>query len=80
MVLSQRDETAKVFGERIRALRRRSSWSQEQLAERARLHRTYVVGIELGTRNPSLKIMARLARALGVPLPSLFETADVEKG
>jgi transcriptional regulator with XRE-family HTH domain len=45
--------------------------SQEQLAERAELHWTYVSGVERGRRNPSLNILARLAQALGLSLPQL---------
>jgi transcriptional regulator with XRE-family HTH domain len=36
------------------------------------MHRTYMWGIERGTRNPSLRHVARLAAALGVPLSTLF--------
>jgi len=37
------------------------------------MHRTYMWGIEQGTRNPSIRHLGRLADALGVPLRSLFE-------
>ena len=40
--------------------------SQEELAERADFHRTYITGIERGARNITLKALYRLARALGV--------------
>ena len=39
--------------------------SQEQLAERAALHWTYISGIERGQRSPTLNILGRLAHALG---------------
>jgi len=45
--------------------------SQEDLAERAGMDRTYVSGIERGTRNPTLKVLHRLAKALGVELVGL---------
>jgi transcriptional regulator with XRE-family HTH domain len=48
-------------------------WSQERLADEAGMHRTYMWGIEHGGRNPSLRHLANLAYALGVPLQSLFE-------
>ena len=57
----------------MRTLRKDRAWSQERLAEQAGMHRTYMWGIEQGTRNPSLRHLARLADALGVPLQSLFE-------
>lgn len=55
----------------MRERRERLGLSQEQLAERASLHWTYVSGVERGRRNPSLNTLARLAKALGVSLPQL---------
>ncbi len=48
-------------------------WSQERLAEHADLDRSYIAGIEVGARNPSLKALERLAGALSVRLSELFE-------
>ena len=48
--------------------------SQEQLAERADLHRTYVSDVERGARNLSLESITRLARALDVSVSTLFPT------
>jgi transcriptional regulator with XRE-family HTH domain len=62
----------KQFGERIRGLRLAKGLSQEELAFRAGVHRTYLGGIERGERNPSLKNIAAIARALDVDLPELF--------
>ncbi len=45
--------------------------SQETLAERAELHRTYISDVECGSRNPSLKTIVRLAHALEVPISTL---------
>jgi transcriptional regulator with XRE-family HTH domain len=58
---------------RIRKLRAEKGWSQERLAEEAGMHRTYLGGIEIAKRNPSLRNIIRLARALGVPVAALFE-------
>jgi len=66
------------FGRRVRALRERRGLSQEQLAERAGLHWTYVSGIERGTRNPGLNTLGRLSRALDVPLSRLLVTLRTE--
>ena len=62
----------KQFGNRIKELRLAKSLSQEELAYRARVHRTYLGGIERGERNPSLKNIAGIAQALGVTLEELF--------
>jgi transcriptional regulator with XRE-family HTH domain len=53
-------------------LRHAKGWSQERLAEHSELDRSYVAGIELGDRNPSLKALERLAKALRVRLAALF--------
>lgn len=60
------------FGERLRELRSKKGISQEELAERAGLHRTYVSSVERGERNISLVNIEHLARALGVTLAELM--------
>ena len=65
-------EHQKEFGKRIRALRLAKGYSQEELAFKAKLDRTYVGGIERGERNPSLKNIARIADTLEIPLSELF--------
>jgi len=62
----------KQFGHRVRQLREAKGLSQEELAFRASVHRTYLGGIERGERNPSLKNIAAIADALGVTLSKLF--------
>jgi transcriptional regulator with XRE-family HTH domain len=54
----------KSFGLRVRTLRKAMDWSQDQLAEEANLHRTYISGLERGERNVSVINVLRLARAL----------------
>ena len=66
------------FGFRVRALREQAGWSQEELALRADVHRTYIGGIERGERNPTLTTMARLAMALDQPLVSLLKVEEGE--
>lgn len=48
----------------LRLARQRASVSQEELAARAGVDRTYVSGIERGIRNPTITILARLANEL----------------
>jgi transcriptional regulator with XRE-family HTH domain len=66
------------FGRAIRRRRRELDLSQEQLAERAELHRNYVSGIETGTRNPSLKNIEKLAIALNISIARLFTDYGIE--
>ncbi|HET7486537.1 MAG TPA: helix-turn-helix transcriptional regulator [Acidimicrobiales bacterium] len=60
------------FGQRVRVLRQDRGLSQEQLAERSGLHRTYVSSLERGQRNVGLDNILRLAAALEVPAAELF--------
>jgi transcriptional regulator with XRE-family HTH domain len=68
-----RTDPRAAFGERLRNLRKVAGLSQEELAERAGLHRTYVGGVERGERNVSLVNILKLARALKVAPSALFE-------
>jgi CheY-like chemotaxis protein/DNA-binding XRE family transcriptional regulator len=63
------------FGASVRNLRHRLGISQEALAERADLHRTYIAGIEGGVRNVTLKSIDKLARALQVSTATLLLNA-----
>jgi len=60
------------FGRRVRDLRQAAGLSQEELAFKAGIHRTYLGGIERGERNPALKNIAAIAEALGVNITELF--------
>lgn len=60
------DAQLKKFGEQVRLLRKMKGLSQEELAERCTLHRTYIGGIERGERNVSLLNILKLAEALAV--------------
>ena len=60
------------FGSNVRKYRIKRKVSQEQLAETADLHRTYIGQIESGKRNVALKNVDKLAKALGVSIKDLF--------
>ncbi|OOE11828.1 transcriptional regulator [Stutzerimonas degradans] len=66
------DDTCKAFGQRLRDVRLSVGISQEDLASRADLDRTYVSGCERGKRNPSLKTIAKLAKALNINIMDFF--------
>ncbi|MHB1422423.1 MAG: helix-turn-helix domain-containing protein [Gemmataceae bacterium] len=71
-----KDDPLKQFGERVRALRERTGLSQEALAAKAGIHRTYMGGVERGERNICLRNIVRLATALGVCPRDLFDEPE----
>jgi transcriptional regulator with XRE-family HTH domain len=64
------------LGHAIRALRRPAGLSQDELAQRCGLHRTYIGGIERGERNPSFANLLKIARALQVRPSELLAQAE----
>ena len=63
----------KQLGARIRYLRQQKNLSIEELALEAEVNRNYLGDLERGTRNPTMAILAKIARALGIDLAILFE-------
>lgn len=66
----------KQFGANIRKHRKATGLSQEQFALKHDIDRTYVSGIERGKRNPTIVIVNKFAKALGVPISELFDGCD----
>lgn len=64
-----------IFGQNVRRIRTEAGLSQEELADRAELHRTYISSLERGQRNVSLENIFAIAKALGVPPAELVEPA-----
>jgi len=62
------------FGEKIRKERMRLGWSQEELAERAGVHRTYIGMIERAEKNITLKNIDKIARAINIRMVDLFKS------
>jgi transcriptional regulator with XRE-family HTH domain len=69
-----------LLGMAIKTQRTSLGISQEELAYRAGLHRTYVSDLERGVRNPSVDSIGKLARALEVSVSDLFEKASDGNG
>jgi transcriptional regulator with XRE-family HTH domain len=63
-----------LFGIALRALREERGYSQEELAERAGLHRNYVGSVERGERNVALENIVKLAGALSIRTKDLFDS------
>ena len=74
--MKSRDRTLAAFGRNVARIRSHRGLSQDELAEKADLDRTYVSGIERGVRNPGIKTVLRIARALGVSVGDLCKGVD----
>ena len=77
--MAQRSDAHAALGRAILRARRRQRISQEELAARAGMDRTYVGGIERGEENPSLEKILRLARALEMKASQLVLDAEEER-
>jgi transcriptional regulator with XRE-family HTH domain len=66
-----------LFGNAVRKRRKELGLSQEDFADKAGIHRTYVSSIELGKVQVSIRIAAQLAEALELPLSELWR--DIEQ-
>jgi transcriptional regulator with XRE-family HTH domain len=63
----------KRLGQNLRDLRTAKGLSQEAFAFEAKIHRTYISDIERGARNPTITVVEKLAKALGVKPARLFD-------
>ena len=66
----------RTFGRAVREERLKLGLSQEDFAERARVHRTYVSSIELGKVSVGIEVANELASALDMPLSELIQLAE----
>ena len=64
------------YGQAVRKIRLERGISQEELADRCGLHRTYISDIELGKRNLSLENIERIAISLNKTLPEFFKEVE----
>ena len=67
------NNVSKKFGQRVRTIRLKQGLSQGDVAKRMNVHRSYISSIERGVRNPSLKVIQRIAKALEVPMEKLIK-------
>lgn len=63
----------KIFARNLKEIRAKANLSQEELADLAGLHRTYVGSVERGERNISIDNMERLASALAIDIKDLLK-------
>lgn len=71
-----KDKLLEGFGQKVRAERLKQGYSQEELAGKAELHRTYIGMIERAEKNISLNNIRKIAKALNLSLDDLFKGLD----
>ncbi|HMM19447.1 MAG TPA: helix-turn-helix transcriptional regulator [Selenomonadales bacterium] len=69
----------KKFGLALRKLRTAKCVSQEEFAARIDVHRTYISQLERGLKSPSLRVLSKIARELGISLARLMEHIEKEE-
>ena len=74
--MPQSDSVLIALGQNVRQTRETKQLTQEKLAEFAGLDPTYISGIERGLRNPGIKNVARIAKALGLTTSELCKGVD----
>ncbi len=65
----------RIFGANVKGIRVRTHASQDELADRCGIYRTYLSRIENGTANPSLLVIAALAESLNVDICDLVKSS-----
>ncbi|WP_272506363.1 helix-turn-helix domain-containing protein [Salinibacter ruber] len=76
MSVAPKERIQQAFGDSLRSARLDAELSQEELAHRAKLDRSYVGSVERGERNISLENIVKLSRALEISLADLFADFD----
>jgi len=70
---AMKNDITKAFGIKVAELRKKQGLSQEELADRCGIHRTYIGFIERGEKSPTLNTVAKIAKGLGMDVNIVFE-------
>ncbi len=74
-----KDKNTNRFGNAVREARTVAGLTQEDLADRAGLDRSYIGGIERGERNPTLSVIEKIVDGLGLSLAEFFSSYSAEE-
>jgi len=77
---TQKCDAQRLFAANMRRIRTAKQLTQEKVAEAAELHPNYISSVERGERNISIRNIARIAKALGVPMAELVAVQASEAG
>ncbi|WP_076398559.1 helix-turn-helix transcriptional regulator [Rhizobium sp. RU33A] len=72
-------EIRELFARNLRKMRQAKGLSQEELAHRANVDRTYVSSLERAVYSPTIEVLEKLARALGSRPEDLIKSAEVDE-
>ena len=75
--MESKNEVLVRFGNKVRELRKKNGFSQEELSFKANVHRTYIGMIERAEKNITLVNIEKIANALGVNINDLFDERNV---
>jgi DNA-binding XRE family transcriptional regulator len=75
-LVESKNQSLVEFGKKVRSARKEKKFSQEELASRADLHRTYIGMIERGEKNITLINILRISRALNISASNLLESIE----
>lgn len=67
------------FGDAVRKARMAAGLTQEELADRSGLDRSYIGGVERGKRNPTLAVIEKIADGLGLSVAELFSSYSAQE-
>ena len=74
--MNMKSDIKNIVGENIRKCRQNLGLSQEELATKAKLHRTYIGGVERGERNITIESLNRITDALNINIEEVFHEED----
>lgn len=66
----------KIFGKKVAEMRKMQHLSQEELADRCNIHRTYIGSIERGEKSPTLNTVEKIANGLNVEISIIFDNGE----
>ena len=79
LTMPSRNKGANRFGAAVRRARTAAGFTQEDLADRSGLDRSYIGGIERGERNPTLTVIEKIASGLGLSVAELFSIESAQE-
>lgn len=74
----ERSDYLMSLGKQIIELRRKNKMSRAKLSKLSQIHTQYILDIEMGYKNPSIYVLAKIARAFKIPVSQLLESQNLK--